>query len=62
MPTLRREQKPVLWHDRHEIVWSGALLAREGQTKGELLPRYDRKQPALETTARLVPRKHRSAE
>jgi hypothetical protein len=62
MPTVRRHPNNDLL-DRFRIVWSGALPPSDGQTtKGELLPRYERKQPSAETSARLIPRKHRSAE
>ena len=61
MPNARRQEKTELL-DRFVIIWSGAVAAQEGMTKGELLPRYDRKGPSADTTARLVPRKHRSAE
>ena len=61
MPIAQRQQKldPL---SRFRIVWSGAFVASDGQTKGELLPRYERKHPAAENCARLIPRKHRSAE
>ena len=61
MPTGRQQQKNELL-DRFTIIWNGAASPRDGQTKGELLPRYQRKQPSADTSARLVPRKHRSAE
>jgi hypothetical protein len=61
MPNVRRQQKNDLL-DRFVIIWSGAVSPQDGMTKGELLPRYERKGPSADTTARLVPRKHRSAE
>ena len=61
MPIAQRQEKVDVLN-RFRIVWSGAFLASDGQTKGELLPRYERKHPAAENSARLVPRKHRSAE
>lgn len=61
MRSLRREQKRDSI-DRFEIVWSGGLLTHDSQTKGELLPRYARKEATAETSARLIAvRKHRSA-
>lgn len=61
MPIAHRQQKVEVLN-RFKIVWSGAFPAHDGQTKGELLPRYERKHPSAETCPRLVPRKHRSAE
>ena len=61
MPIAPRQQKVDVLN-QFRIVWSGACLATDTQTKGELLPRYDRKHPAAENCARLIPRKHRSAE
>jgi hypothetical protein len=56
----RRHEKPPL--DDFKVVWSGALTAGDGQTKGELLPRYDRKPLAANTIPRVFPRKYKSAE
>jgi hypothetical protein len=61
MPIAQREQN-VDRLSRFKVVWSGAFPASDGHTKGELLPRYERKHPAAENSARLIPRKHRSAE
>ena len=44
------------------VVWNGASrIGDEARTKGELLPRYERKQLNMATIARIMPRKHRSA-
>jgi hypothetical protein len=60
MANRRREDKTP--PDDFKIVWSGALLTTDGQTKGELLPRYDRKELALNTVPRVFPRKYKSAD
>jgi hypothetical protein len=60
MANRRREEKAPA--DDFKIVWSGAFLTDDGQTKGELLPRYDRKELALNTVPRVFPRKYKSAD
>ena len=57
----RREEKEFLLN-RFKVVWSGALLAADGGTKGELLPQYERKPLAVGTLPRVFPRKYKSAE
>lgn len=55
----RDEKNPL---NRFKVVWTGALPASDGQTKGELLPRYERKPLAVSTIPRVFPRKYKSSE
>ena len=59
---MRRKVKTKATSEWLMVVWSGAAQPADGSgTKGELLPRYERKQLTADTIARVIPRKHRSA-
>ena len=49
------------WAETLTVVWNGSISSSDGtRTKGELLPRYERKDGSMDNAARIMPRTHKT--